>query len=152
MNPNECDGATGLCAAAQQCSVLAHSQVRVHVIIAHASKPVRKIISFDDKKTVVEFITYILTKCASGVAWRGARESSTAVWPDVAVCAAGTRRSSLWTCGRRTTALSYQVRRRLPDAVPKQHRAVASGSVPGIKLGWGGMPCWALRVDEMGGS
>jgi hypothetical protein len=102
--------------------VLARSQVRVHVIIAHASKPVRKIISFDDKKTVVEFITYILTKCASGVAWRGVCESSTAVWPDVAVCAAGTRRSSLWTCGRRTTALSYQVRRHLPDAVPKQHR------------------------------
>jgi hypothetical protein len=116
VNPNECDGATVLRAAAQQCSVLAHPQVRVHVIIAHASKPVRKIISFDDKKTVVELITYILTKCASGVAWRGARESSTAVWPDVAVCAAGTRRSSLWTCGRRPTALSYQVRRRLPDA------------------------------------
>ena len=127
------------------------------MIIAHASKPVRKIISFDDKKTVVEFITYILTKCASGVAGGVAEAyaSQAQRFGRRLRCAVAPHRyKALFPVDVRPENYGLVIPG-APSPYPTQcpsrtAAAVASGSVPGIELGWGGVPCWAL--DEMGAS
>ena len=89
----------------------------MHVVISHASKPVRKIISFDDKKTVVDLITYIMTKCGP---------FSTRGMVHAAWCASRAHTCRSEKCGGRYKSL-------FPVDVRPEHYGLV---IPGAQLSW----------------